>query len=643
MTDSMEREVRVGGVERFAVLVPAEVREGADSGEGDGGAAGPDRDERVWLFSSQFDGDGEWIDVEVCDGPGGWSVEVGHVRAGDDGVSVLVGSPRRIVVQRGSALGPELVDAEPVDLLDPDDVANLRRDLIEANTQVVDLCNALARIACRHGMPPEVTPEDIADCAIEAADAYGERAYEVVRTCGGEPGVDGWREALARVVKERNRATAIVEAAAHSDRVVLGKLYDSLDPADREPLWDAADRLRRERDEATEQHYRCQQELEAARAMLTEADCALVAVADVLGIALDSTPTQIAETMAARAGVVAQAAAALPRCSDCGHQWTVVGGVTQDGLGWVEGTAAHECDGIGSLATFARDADGQLVTRDTFDVEEVGRLRDVIERLEQEGGGGHAPAPTLTREERAQALENLKALNIEFEPDPPACVRCGGSGEEPTATPIQPPRPVPPYDELDAGIRETVRWLFDHGFDPTDSGDGVSKFTDPSNRYHGLAGALDEPHVFMRVASPAALAAEADRLHVLLEERGVDIPGSLEASYVPDEPAVLALLGVDDRVLFGAGEGGAEPRETPELGPKSSVDSPLPGGACDDGDPCTADTCIAPPGRDPAPQAFDASTRSPASLLDVAPGCPKACDDGDQCTDAPIGAGDGHP
>lgn len=104
MTDSMEREVRAGGVERLAVLVPAEAREGADSGEDDdGGAAGPDRDECVWRFSSQFDGDGEWIDVEVCDGPGGWSVEVGHVRAGEDGVSGLVGAPRRIVVQRGGA------------------------------------------------------------------------------------------------------------------------------------------------------------------------------------------------------------------------------------------------------------------------------------------------------------------------------------------------------------------------------------------------------------------------------------------------------------------------------------------------------------------------------------------------------------
>lgn len=647
MSESAEREAsaqgpaqsvegpRPRGVERLAALVPAEThRSGVDE------AAGVDEDDtggedRVWLFSSQLDGDGEWIDVEVCDGPGGWSVGVGHVRTGEDGVSGLVGTPQRIVVQRGSTVGPapahEASDAtdDPYSPPDPDDVATLRSDLAEATAQVIDLCNALARIARRHGMPPEVTPEDIADCAIEAADAYVERAHEVVRACGGEPGVDGWREALAALVAKRDHLEGVCTEQAAKLRRHLDELAELR--AERDELlarvdaeeaagfvrgmetaqeWveKAAQALRDARDVsaaelldgvANDLGAECDARLAEVPALRHHpAACASWCPGCGAGVPIDdegcctgcgATATGLGSdealrVLAERAGVASQSSGPLPRCSDCGHHWTIVGGVTQDGLGWVEGTAAHECDGIGSLATFARDADGQLVTRDTFHVEEVGRLRDIIERLERVyGASAGAPSPVSL-------------------PTPSS----------------SPPRPVPPYDELDAGIRETVRWLFDHGFEPTDSGDGASKFTDPGNRFYGLAGALDEPHVFMRVASPADLAAEADRLHGLLEERGVVltgegpqsqeeaeaygvrlsslragvIPGSLEASYVPGEPAVLALLGVDDRVLFGVGEGGVEPPGTPEQGIDSAVDSPLPRGTCDDGNPCTdGDPC----------------------------------------------------
>ena len=44
-----------------------------------------------------------------------------------------------------------------------------------------------------------------------------------------------------------------------------------------------------------------------------------------------------------------------------------------------------------------------------------------------------------------------------------------------------------PYDELDPGIRETVRWLNKHLFKTTDSGDGVSKFQDPDNPVMDMA------------------------------------------------------------------------------------------------------------------------------------------------------------
>jgi len=48
---------------------------------------------------------------------------------------------------------------------------------------------------------------------------------------------------------------------------------------------------------------------------------------------------------------------------------------------------------------------------------------------------------------------------------------------------------VIPYDDLDPGIRDAVRLLAGHGFQPTDSGDGVSKVDWQEE-------ALPYPHVF---------------------------------------------------------------------------------------------------------------------------------------------------
>ncbi|MDP3940636.1 MAG: hypothetical protein Q8R92_21185 [Deltaproteobacteria bacterium] len=53
-------------------------------------------------------------------------------------------------------------------------------------------------------------------------------------------------------------------------------------------------------------------------------------------------------------------------CDECGGAWRIVGGVTEDGVGWVEGTAAHECDGVGVLATFKRAASGSLAVTHTI-------------------------------------------------------------------------------------------------------------------------------------------------------------------------------------------------------------------------------------------------------------------------------------
>lgn len=97
----------------------------------------------------------------------------------------------------------------------------------------------------------------------------------------------------------------------------------------------------------------------------------------------------------------------------------------------------------------------------------------------------------------------------------------------------------PPYDELDPGIRETVRWLFERGFDPTDSGDGSKAAT--------MGCAESEPNVYMLVKDPHQLIHETDRLGRLLTSRG--IVGRVQGSYAPGEPAIIALHGVADSDL----------------------------------------------------------------------------------------------
>lgn len=93
------------------------------------------------------------------------------------------------------------------------------------------------------------------------------------------------------------------------------------------------------------------------------------------------------------------------------------------------------------------------------------------------------------------------------------------------------------YEELDLGIRETVRFLRDNGFNTTDSGDGVSK---PKGDC-----VIDESHVFI-VCDIEELIYEADRLYDLLIDKGIE--GStftIQASYNPhDGTGVIMFLGV---------------------------------------------------------------------------------------------------
>lgn len=119
-------------------------------------------------------------------------------------------------------------------------------------------------------------------------------------------------------------------------------------------------------------------------------------------------------------------------------------------------------------------------------------------------------------------------------------------------------RQPPPYDEIDPGIRETVRWLYESGFEPCDSGDGVSKFTGLVEDPHDPGMFLRVPNVMMAV-SPDKLVSEADRLCGMLAGRGIVIDAmgpdegqpSVQASYDPGRPgdAVIVLLGVDDALL----------------------------------------------------------------------------------------------
>lgn len=80
-----------------------------------------------------------------------------------------------------------------------------------------------------------------------------------------------------------------------------------------------------------------------------------------------------------------------------------------------------------------------------------------------------------------------------------------------------------PYDELDPGIRETVRWLNDHGFETTDSGDGLSKFDAEGEPMKGWEDCvMPFPHVVISVDA-IFLVRECDRLVRHLEAIGLSI------------------------------------------------------------------------------------------------------------------------
>lgn len=112
--------------------------------------------------------------------------------------------------------------------------------------------------------------------------------------------------------------------------------------------------------------------------------------------------------------------------------------------------------------------------------------------------------------------------------------------------------PAPPidYNQLDPGIRSTVRWLRDAGFNTIDSGDGITKAEAIAEGH-----AMDAPHVFIRV-TPERLSQTADVLLEFVQNSGfqvsaysldADAPGAsffIEAHYSPvDGIATVCLIG----------------------------------------------------------------------------------------------------
>lgn len=104
------------------------------------------------------------------------------------------------------------------------------------------------------------------------------------------------------------------------------------------------------------------------------------------------------------------------------------------------------------------------------------------------------------------------------------------------------------YDELDPGIRETVRWLRSLEFETTDSGDGVTKGAD----------GWETPHVYMQTDSRHLLS-DAHRLLFILNESRIEVAevGSaavqIQATYDPaNMSAWLAVLGLDDAKLLAS-------------------------------------------------------------------------------------------
>lgn len=93
------------------------------------------------------------------------------------------------------------------------------------------------------------------------------------------------------------------------------------------------------------------------------------------------------------------------------------------------------------------------------------------------------------------------------------------------------PVPEVPYDQLDPGIRKTVRWFNDNGFVTSDSGDGISKMSTPAEDCMMAPGL---PNVVIEV-DPEDMVASADTVLEMILSKGVRVG--------PDEATVTVFAG----------------------------------------------------------------------------------------------------
>lgn len=110
------------------------------------------------------------------------------------------------------------------------------------------------------------------------------------------------------------------------------------------------------------------------------------------------------------------------------------------------------------------------------------------------------------------------------------------------------------YTKLNPGIQKAVQFLREHGFDTRDSGDGQT---------HEYECDMPIPYVHIVTEAKVDLALEADRLYLLLKEKGIDFEDAvneegemlgpvIEAHYNPhEEIGTISLFNVGDDELFG--------------------------------------------------------------------------------------------
>lgn len=102
-------------------------------------------------------------------------------------------------------------------------------------------------------------------------------------------------------------------------------------------------------------------------------------------------------------------------------------------------------------------------------------------------------------------------------------------------------------DDINPGIRKTVEWLREQGFDTCDSGDGATHMAECDR---------DHPYVVMTV-EPSRLIEETHRLRAALETLGLEVVNmgpdpndgvSIQASYDPVTAiGCIDLMGLRDR------------------------------------------------------------------------------------------------